>query len=59
MQFGHKLHRILTKIHHANDHFGPAYLSKIDLADRLSTASGSGPRTTSTWLSFSRPVKGN
>lgn len=33
MQFGRTLKRLLTKIHHANDHFGPVHLSKIDLSD--------------------------
>ena len=33
MQFGRTLQRLLTKIHYANDHFGPVYLSKIDLSD--------------------------
>ena len=33
MQFGRALQRILDKIHHANDQFGPVYLAKIDLSD--------------------------
>lgn len=33
MQFGRALIRLLTKIHHANDRFGPVYMSKVDLSD--------------------------
>ena len=33
MQFGRTLHRLLAKIHRANDIFRPVHLSKIDLAD--------------------------
>ena len=33
MQFGRTLHRLLSHIHRANDHFGPVYMSKIDLSD--------------------------
>eukprot|EP00536_Pseudo-nitzschia_multiseries_P018029 jgi/Psemu1/53796/gm1.53796_g len=33
MQFGHTLPRLLTKLHRANNRFGPVYMSKIDLAD--------------------------
>jgi len=33
MQFGRTLWRLLFQIHHANDHFGPVYMSKIDLSD--------------------------
>ena len=31
MHFGRALYRVLDQIHHANAHFGPVYLSKIDL----------------------------
>jgi hypothetical protein len=33
MQFGHAFNRILYRIHHANPHYGPVYLLKVDLAD--------------------------
>ena len=33
MQFGRTLHRLLQKIHYANERFGPVYLSKLDLSD--------------------------
>lgn len=33
MQFGRTLWRLLYRIHHANDAFGPVYMSKIDLSD--------------------------
>lgn len=33
MQFGRTLWRLLFRIHHANDHFGPVFMSKIDLSD--------------------------
>eukprot|EP00536_Pseudo-nitzschia_multiseries_P018007 jgi/Psemu1/53700/gm1.53700_g len=33
MQFGRTLPRLLHKLHHANNRFGPVYMSKIDLAD--------------------------
>ena len=33
MQFGRTLWRLLYRIHHANDQFGPVYLSKVDLSD--------------------------
>ena len=33
MQFGKALPRLLAKIHHSNEHFGPIYMSKIDLSD--------------------------
>lgn len=33
MQFGKTLIRLLTTIHHANDRFGPVYMSKVDLSD--------------------------
>ena len=35
MQFGHTLDRLLHRIHHANQRFGPVYMIKIDLADGL------------------------
>ena len=33
MQFGRALWRLLYRIHHANDIFGPVFMSKIDLSD--------------------------
>eukprot|EP00536_Pseudo-nitzschia_multiseries_P019441 jgi/Psemu1/60753/gm1.60753_g len=33
MQFGHTLRRLVTKVYQANSHFGPVYMSKIDLSD--------------------------
>jgi hypothetical protein len=33
MQFGRTLWRLLYRIHHANDKFGPVYMSKVDLSD--------------------------
>jgi hypothetical protein len=33
MQFGRTLWRLLYRIHHANDKFGPVFLSKVDLSD--------------------------
>ena len=33
MQFGRALDRILFRIHHANRHFGPVQLIKVDIAD--------------------------
>jgi hypothetical protein len=33
MQFGRALQRLLTQLVHANPRFGPAKLSKIDVAD--------------------------
>ena len=33
MQFGRALQRLLRQIHSANPHFGPVYLSKIDISD--------------------------
>ena len=33
MQFGRTLWRLLFRIHHANDRFGPVYMSKVDLSD--------------------------
>ena len=33
MQFGRALQRVLQKIQQSNPHFGPVYLSKIDIAD--------------------------
>eukprot|EP00536_Pseudo-nitzschia_multiseries_P012239 jgi/Psemu1/31438/gm1.31438_g len=33
MQFGRTLPRLLSKLHRANNRFGPVYMSKIDLAD--------------------------
>ena len=33
MQFGHTLWRLLYRIHHANVHYGPTFMIKVDLAD--------------------------
>ena len=33
MQFGQTLKQLLQRIHHANDVFGPVYMSKIDFSD--------------------------
>jgi hypothetical protein len=33
MQFGSAFDRLLHKIHHANQEYGPVYLIKVDLAD--------------------------
>ena len=33
MKFGRTLNQLLTRIHRANDRFGPVHLLKIDLAD--------------------------
>lgn len=33
MQFGRAFERLLHKIHHANPHYGPVYMIKIDLSD--------------------------
>jgi len=33
MQFGRALPRILEKILHSNSHFGPVYVSKVDITD--------------------------
>ena len=33
MQFGRTLWRLLFRIHHANEKFGPVYMSKVDLSD--------------------------
>jgi hypothetical protein len=33
MQFGQALDRVLYKIHHANRHFGPVHMIKVDIAD--------------------------
>ena len=59
MQFGRTLSKLLYRIHHVNSHFGPVYMSTVDLSLMVSTASGCVQRAHINWQFFSLHEKMN